>query len=95
MEQAEFPKERANHRPAKLSGGECQRVAISRALANDPEVLLADEPTGNLDSATAEQIIRLLHKLKQAGKTVILVTHDKGLAEEADITICLRDGKIA
>jgi len=86
---------RASHSPARLSGGERQRVAIARALANDPPLLLADEPTGNLDSATGEEIIRLLKQLvEERGKTVIVVTHDEGLARLADLRVHIQDGKI-
>lgn len=87
--------ERKNHYPNELSGGQRQRVAIARALANDPEVILADEPTGNLDSQTGEIVIRFLKKLNSEGKTIILVTHDKELAlENADIVYWLKDGKV-
>lgn len=86
---------RASHAPAKLSGGEQQRVAIARALANDPQIILADEPTGNLDSVTGEEIVRLLKELaEQRHKTVIVVTHDEKIVELADITFHIRDGKI-
>jgi putative ABC transport system ATP-binding protein len=95
MELAGFPLERQNHRPAKLSGGECQRVAIARALANDPQLILADEPTGNLDSKTGRQILDLLANLaRKQGKAVIMVTHDHSLAKQADEIIRLKDGKI-
>lgn len=88
--------ERADHFPNELSGGETQRVSIARALANEPKVLLADEPTGNLDSATSQEIISLLQKLnKENGLTVILVTHDHETAERvSDHMIRLKDGKI-
>lgn len=92
---AGFPLDRENHRPAKLSGGEAQRVAIARALANDPQLILADEPTGNLDSHTGRQILELLADLAHSqGKAVIMVTHDTGLAKKADEIIRLKDGKI-
>jgi putative ABC transport system ATP-binding protein len=85
---------RLNHKPSELSGGQMQRVAIARALANDPPVLLADEPTGNLDSATGEQILQLLTELNQSGKTIIMVTHEHDVAERASKHMHMRDGKI-
>ena len=86
--------DRLNHRPPELSGGERQRVAIARALANEPSILLADEPTGNLDSRTGKEILNLFHKLYDQGNTIILVTHDKDIASQAQRIIYLRDGKI-
>lgn len=86
--------ERAHHYPAQLSGGEQQRVAIARALANEPLILLADEPTGNLDSTNGRHIVELLHRVQQSrGTTVILVTHDIDLASGADVVLRMRDGK--
>ena len=86
--------ERAHHYPAQLSGGEQQRVAIARALANDPPILLADEPTGNLDSANGRHIVELLHRVNAARKTtVVLVTHNTELASSADVMLRMRDGK--
>jgi putative ABC transport system ATP-binding protein len=86
---------RRHHYPSQLSGGEQQRVAIARALANDPAILLADEPTGNLDSATGHQVIDLLIDVNRRRKTtVVLVTHDPELAARADSTIALRDGRV-
>jgi putative ABC transport system ATP-binding protein len=87
-------KERANHLPSHLSGGEMQRVAIARALINDPKILIADEPTGNLDSQNAQIIIEIFKKLNQKGLTVIVVTHNIELAQQAAIAIHLKDGKI-
>jgi putative ABC transport system ATP-binding protein len=83
------------NRPNQLSGGEQQRVSIARALINDPEIILADEPTGNLDSKTGETIFELLKDLNQKGKTVIVVTHDNSIAERTDRVIRVRDGKVA
>ncbi|TAK18834.1 MAG: ABC transporter ATP-binding protein [Acidobacteria bacterium] len=86
---------RGHHYPSQLSGGEQQRVAIARALANDPDVILADEPTGNLDSRTGEQVIDLLVDVnRKRGRTLVLVTHDLELAARADRTIRLRDGHV-
>lgn len=85
---------RVDHKPTEMSGGQQQRVAIARALANDPEVLLADEPTGNLDSKTGSEIIQLIEKLHKEGKTIIMVTHDETLSKHAERIIRLKDGKI-
>jgi len=85
---------RLEHLPNELSGGERQRVAIARALANNPEVILADEPTGNLDSKTGEQIIKLFKDLNKEGKTIIVVTHDVNIAKQANKIIKLKDGEI-
>lgn len=87
--------EHANRLPSELSGGEQQRVAIARALANDPPVIVADEPTGNLDSRTAHEVFAILASLTQHGKTVIYVTHDRALASQATARIELLDGRIA
>ncbi len=88
--------DRMNHKPTELSGGEAQRVAIARALANDPEIILADEPTGNLDSSTSVEIVDILLKLnKERGKTVIMVTHDEEVARKvSDRLIRLKDGMV-
>ena len=86
--------ERLEHRPTELSGGQQQRVAIARALANDPLIILADEPTGNLDSESGAEILRILMDLRRQGKTLIIVTHDKGIAEDAGRVIELLDGRI-
>jgi putative ABC transport system ATP-binding protein len=85
---------RANHFPAQLSGGEQQRVAFARALANDPELILADEPTGNLDATNGQKITQVLQMLKAAGKTVIVATHDPEPMRLADRTLCLEDGRL-
>ncbi len=87
--------ERLQHRPAELSGGQQQRVAIARALANDPDILLADEPTGNLDSKTGEDIMDLLQELNGQGKTIIMVTHETDVAAIATQRLHMRDGKVA
>lgn len=85
---------RAKHKPTELSGGEQQRVAIARALVNNPDVILADEPTGNLDSTNADQIISIFRKLNQEGITVVLVTHEMDIAKQTQRIIRLYDGKI-
>ncbi len=86
--------DRVHHRPSKLSGGEQQRVAIARALINDPKLILADEPTGNLDTQTGLRILLLLKGLVERGKTVVVVTHNPEIAESADALVVLRDGKV-
>ncbi len=86
--------ERSTHRPSELSGGERQRIAIARALVNEPALLFADEPTGNLDSKTGQEILNLFNKIHSQGNTVIMVTHDKDIAYQAQRIIYLRDGRI-
>ncbi len=86
--------ERARHKPYQLSGGERQRVAIGRALMNEPRLLLTDEPTGNLDSATGNGILEVLERLNEAGQTIVIVTHDDRIANRAGRTVVLADGKI-
>ena len=86
--------ERLNYYPNQLSGGQRQRAAIARALINNPDIILADEPTGNLDTKSGHDVINLFHSLHEKGKTVIIVTHDKGIAEHTHRTIRIVDGKI-
>jgi putative ABC transport system ATP-binding protein len=87
--------ERKHHKPHELSGGEMQRVAICRALINDPELILADEPTGNLDSASGKQVLEILRRLKEEeGKTILLVTHSQEGAAMADRVLNMKDGKL-
>ena len=93
LEQVELG-DRVNHRPNELSGGQRQRVALARALVNSPSILLADEPTGNLDSKTGSEIMGLFERLHQAGHTIVVVTHEADIAGYADRTIHLRDGRV-
>ena len=87
--------DRMSHRPSEMSGGEQQRIAIARALINDPKIVLADEPTGNLDTSTGGEIVQLMKRLnKEKGQTFIVVTHDPAIAETADQIVHLRDGMI-
>lgn len=86
--------DRLGHKPTELSGGQMQRVAIARALANDPEILLADEPTGNLDTSTGRQIMDLICELNDLGKTIIMVTHEPEIAAHAGFNLHMRDGLI-
>ncbi|MCK4659029.1 MAG: ABC transporter ATP-binding protein [Phycisphaerae bacterium] len=86
--------DRAKHKPSELSGGERQRVAIARAIVNHPRLILADEPTGNLDSRTGEQILEIFHSLHQDGTTIVLVTHEMYVAAQGERLINMRDGKI-
>lgn len=86
---------RMRHCPAELSGGQQQRVAIARALVTEPSIFLADEPTGNLDSHTGEEIMTLFHELHEAGNTIVLITHDNHVADEAERKIFIRDGRVS
>ena len=85
---------RGRHKPNELSGGQQQRVAIARAIASRPSLFLADEPTGNLDSATGKEIMELFHGLHRQGSTIVLITHDDSIARQADRSVHILDGKI-
>ena len=84
-----------NHKPTELSGGQQQRVAIARALINDPPLILADEPTGNLDSKTGEDIMALFHELHRAGDTIVLITHNEEIAKQSQRRIRIMDGRVS
>jgi putative ABC transport system ATP-binding protein len=85
---------KADNKPTEMSGGEMQRVAIARALANEPDIILADEPTGNLDSKSGGAIVDLFKELWQSGKTIVVITHDKSIAEQTERIVRLKDGLI-
>lgn len=89
-----LPTDHYDHRINELSGGQMQRVAIARALVCDPAIILADEPTGNLDSITGRQVMDTFHRLRDSGKTIVLITHDNGIAAEADRAVSIRDGRL-
>ena len=86
--------DRMDHKPTELSGGQQQRVAIARALAGNPSLILADEPTGNLDSRTGAEVMALFHELHEAGNTIVLITHDSGIAEQTPRAIHIHDGRV-
>jgi putative ABC transport system ATP-binding protein len=94
LERVGIDESRQARRPARLSGGEQQRVAIARALANGPAIILADEPTGNLDSKTGARVVELLHSITQEGRTVIVATHDADVAARAEMVLEMKDGKL-
>ena len=94
LHQVGIKEDRYDHRPGKLSGGQQQRIAVARALANNPTVILADEPTGNLDSNNTRRLVNLLRSLAQAGRTVVIVTHERSIARLADLRIDMLDGRI-
>jgi putative ABC transport system ATP-binding protein len=87
--------DRADHRPGELSGGQQQRVAIARALVTEPALLLADEPTGNLDSSSTGEILELLRQLHDAGRTIVLITHEPSVADQADHVVHILDGQLS
>ncbi len=87
--------DRVDHRPDQLSGGQCQRVAVARAIVGKPRLLLADEPTGALDSASGAQVMELFRQLHDAGSTIIMITHDRGIAHHADTIMTIRDGVLS
>ncbi|HEY8632366.1 MAG TPA: ATP-binding cassette domain-containing protein, partial [Candidatus Limnocylindrales bacterium] len=87
--------DRLDHEPSELSGGQQQRVAVARAIVADPALILADEPTGNLDSASGRDVLAVLHELHASGRTIVLITHDADVAAAADRQVHIRDGRLA
>jgi putative ABC transport system ATP-binding protein len=86
--------DKLNNKPTEMSGGEMQRVAIARALANEPDIILADEPTGNLDSKSGGEIVKIFDELRESGKTIVIITHDMNIAKRTERIVKLKDGLV-